>query len=362
MQGMTDIIVSNHEDHSRFRRNLSHAFSDRALRQQEPLLREHIEKLFQKLSDRTETALDLVRWYNFTTFDIMGDLAFGTQIGNLDKGDYTDWVSVIFQSVRAGTLMSEMTHWPLIRPILNRWIGKGLAEKRMAHWHRSFQEVDRRLQREAEGKNEKPDIWSFVLNAKDAQKMNINEMHANSQILMLAGTETTATLLSGLTWNLLMNPDKMAIVVKEVRDAFGSADEINIDTLLQLKYLNACFEEGLRCYPPVPTGLPRVVPKGGDLVCGQLVPEGVRDLILTLRLDFANVDDRQTSVSVHQLSTYRNPKNFARPTEFIPERWLGDPEFASDDRFAMQPFSYGPRNCIGKKYEIPRLCTDSHDS
>lgn len=38
--------------------------------------------------------------------------------------------------------------------------------------------------------------------------------------------------------------------------------------------------------------------------------------------------------------------------KFIPERWLGDPRFDSDRKDAFQPFSHGPRDCIGKKYVI----------
>ena len=42
-------------------------------------------------------------------------------------------------------------------------------------------------------------------------------------------------------------------------------------------------------------------------------------------------------------------RNFEDPDSFIPERWLKDPKYAGDDRTALQPFSFGPRNCIGKK-------------
>lgn len=38
------------------------------------------------------------------------------------------------------------------------------------------------------------------------------------------------------------------------------------------------------------------------------------------------------------------------PNEFIPERWLdSDSRFQNDKREVLQPFSLGPRNCIGKK-------------
>lgn len=41
--------------------------------------------------------------------------------------------------------------------------------------------------------------------------------------------------------------------------------------------------------------------------------------------------------------------NFKHPEKFIPERFLDDPEFANDSKTIMQPFSFGPRNCIGRK-------------
>jgi cytochrome P450 len=45
----------------------------------------------------------------------------------------------------------------------------------------------------------------------------------------------------------------------------------------------------------------------------------------------------------------RSTRNFKDPDAFIPERWLKDPQYATDDLGASQPFSFGPRNCIGKK-------------
>lgn len=61
--------------------------------------------------------------------------------------------------------------------------------------------------------------------------------------------------------------------------------------------------------------------------------------------------NKQTSVSVGYYSTFRASSNFADAESFIPERWLEgrDIKFESDNRECLQPFSYGPRNCIGKK-------------
>jgi cytochrome P450 len=48
-------------------------------------------------------------------------------------------------------------------------------------------------------------------------------------------------------------------------------------------------------------------------------------------------------------AAYRSGRNFRDPDAYIPERWLGDPQFATDERDVFHPFSYGHRNCIGKR-------------
>lgn len=148
-------------------------------------------------------------------------------------------------------------------------------------------------------------------------------------LLSIAGAETTASSLAGLFARLIYNPAVYNTLVSEIRSAFHSADDIKHSTILKLPYVNACISEGLRIHPPVPGGNIRVVPAGGDTVDGTFIPEG-------------------TTVSVGNWSASHSPQNFRDPDDFVPERWIGD-EYASDSKEAMQPFSMGPRNCIGKK-------------
>ena len=74
---------------------------------------------------------------------------------------------------------------------------------------------------------------------------------------------------------LLTNLNAYEKVKKEIRAAFQSQEEINLISVGQLRYLQACLEEGLRMYPPVANGLPRVCPLGGARILGILVPEDV---------------------------------------------------------------------------------------
>lgn len=59
-------------------------------------------------------------------------------------------------------------------------------------------------------------------------------------------------------------------------------------------------------------------------------------------------------VNMHPLTLFLNERHFFEATSFHPERWLSasvenlKSPFYNDDRAAVQPFSIGPRSCMGK--------------
>ena len=71
-------IAANDDDHARIRKLLSHAFSETALREQEPILSSYFDLFISRLSDQMGKALgskvDIALWYNLTTFDIIGSV------------------------------------------------------------------------------------------------------------------------------------------------------------------------------------------------------------------------------------------------------------------------------------------------
>lgn len=65
------IMRADNVSHARQRKLVSHAFSERALKDQEPLLRGYAELLIEKLTHAAAKGeVNMVAWYNFTSFDV----------------------------------------------------------------------------------------------------------------------------------------------------------------------------------------------------------------------------------------------------------------------------------------------------
>ncbi len=124
---------------------------------------------------------------------------------------------------------------------------------------------------------ERPDFMSHIMrHDKDGRQMSRKEIEANAEVLVVAGSETTATLLSGATYYLCMNPRQLEKVTAEVRDAFERDQDINAHALSKLENLLAVLMETSRLYPPVPGSVPRIT-VNGDTIAGQWVPPAVSE-------------------------------------------------------------------------------------
>lgn len=271
------IGTADRSTHSRMRKAFSHAFSDRALRKQEPLIQSYTDKMVSAINDIIEkdpsSSLDIVDIYNFITFDMMAELTFGEPLRLLDNKTYIPWVTAIFQGLKFMTLRGVLKKIPLLGILSEYLISTTLRKEFEAHFRFSSDLVDRRL---AQGEDTKPDIWHFVLGAKSEARLSVKEVHSNAAGLMVGGGETVATALSGLTYFLLENPAVLKQVTEEVRSAFASDGEITLLEITRLKYLGACLSESLRMYPPAAVGLPRIIPPEGADVRKELIPGGVR--------------------------------------------------------------------------------------
>ncbi|KAF7168575.1 hypothetical protein CNMCM5623_001557 [Aspergillus felis] len=325
--GVDSIIVARDDAHRRFRRLLSHPMSDKALNSQQEIIGGYVDQLIYELRRRCDEpgVVDMVRWFNFTSFDILGDLAFGESFGCLGSGVMHPWIELIFTSIKSVMDMQIIRRVPglftLILTVAGLRQNQDLQDQ--------FMFCQKKARERCSKETSRPDFMTYILRATEEKGMTQEEIEANAQILIMAGSETTASALSGTLYCLLKNPSALQKLRAEIHAAFQHESHITMRALQGLEYLNAVLQESMRVYPPVPCTFPRTTPRGGAMVCGGFVPAGY-------------------IVGVNQLAAMTSAENFARPLQFAPERWLGDEQYQHDIRKAYQPFSYGPRNCLGK--------------
>lgn len=272
------IIVSNRENHRRQRRQLGHAFSEAALFEQQKTIMQYIDLLLDGLSREAEKGvpLDIVRWLNFTTFDIIGDLAFSESFHGLESGgNYHPWVAIFFELLRGNAAIRFGSAYPRLMPIIKAMVGGERMKSGAEHRRMSREKAENRLKAGQLSESGRRDFMTYMLKEGkgEGSGMSRDEIMQNSPLLVIAGSETTATALSGFFFYNGTNPDIMETLKREVREAFVDDSEMTIKSVAQLPYLHACIEESLRVYPPVVDTPPRVSP--GTEVNGEHVPAGV---------------------------------------------------------------------------------------
>ncbi|KAI4602264.1 hypothetical protein KJ359_009503 [Pestalotiopsis sp. 9143b] len=312
------------EVHARQRKALSHAFSAKALRGQETIVHEYVDLFIQQLSrlgNAGQKAIDASEAYNWVTFDIIGDLAFGESFNAVADGKENFWISIIFDGITSMMIEAAKQRVALVK-LFEPWlVAPRSADKLATHVQLSKDKARKRMQMGGDARRDVEDFFGHMIRKGSITEQ---EMTDQARTLIVAGSETTATTLSGVTWYLLHNPECLARLQHEIRGTFSSMDEITGDSTAGLKYLHGVIEEGLRMFPAVSVSLPRYSP--GAVIDGHYVPAGV-------------------IVSNSGYGMTRDSRFWHDPESFKPERWIG--ENHQDELRASQPFSTGPRACLG---------------
>lgn len=334
--------------HARKRRVLSHAFSDGAVRSMENHVLAHVRQFCANLGERSgfsrsfgdekkewTPAKNISDQANYMTFDVMGDLCFGKAFGMLERPDNRFAIDMVTNAAHRHLMCG--TYLPLHEYHADKILFHKIAGMRARYMQFSKAQA---AERQKMGLDvDRKDFFYYLLKAKDPETgkgFSTPELWGESNLLIIAGSDTTSTALAAAIFYLVHNPKVMEKLAAEVRAAFSEVEEIRSGSALsRLAYLRACIDEAMRLSPSVGGVLPRQVLPGGIEIDGQQVPEG-------------------TVVGVPHYAIHHNPDYYPHPFEYKPERWIAEsePNVTSNSVSLVQsafcPFSIGPRGCIGK--------------
>jgi len=179
---------------------------------------------------------------------------------------------------------------------------------------------------------ERVDLLSKLQAGTDehGQPLGRAELTAEALTFLIAGSDTTSNSVTAIINHLAANPVVQARLQQELDQHWMDDDPVaTSDQVQHFPYLDACIKEGLRIHSTIALGLPRVIPEGGLIVCGHFFPAG-------------------SVVGVPIYTLHRDPDIWGNdPDVYRPERWF-DTEKATAMHKAFNPFSLGPRACVGR--------------
>ncbi|OHW95095.1 cytochrome p450, partial [Colletotrichum incanum] len=325
------------KDHQRLRKALQPAFTDRALKHQEPIQQHHTDHLVYKIEQESygNGIIDLTPHLSQAIWDIISDLSFGEpllkdQLSKFERLKTTFcMVSPLLEALQV--LLAVPGAQALIHILVD------LVP--LLFWLRTNILPSARLRKRCQRQDSNEDFLTAIMRCRDMDiQMTDKELQSNSSLLVMVGYDTTATSLSATMNLLLRHPKYLAALKKELECRYHSPNDMHATSLGQLPVLNGCIQEALRLFPPANgKGTNRTSP--GVMIDGVYIPRGI-------------------NVSADMYTIQRSPAYWARPDAFCPERWFHngpDTEFANDVRSSHCPFLLGPRMCIGRAVALQSM-------
>ncbi|GIJ90120.1 hypothetical protein Asppvi_009070 [Aspergillus pseudoviridinutans] len=301
-----------------------------------------IQDLFALLPRDGKTVVDLQELFFRYTIDSATEFLFGQSVGALKKSQSELGFAQAFHYAQKA-IITRGTLGPLAvfyrdrnadecnrvcREFVQRFVDEAFQAVEVRRDYKAGEE-------QAETKRQKR-IFSHELAWRTSDRRRVLDELMN---VLLAGRDTTASLLGNLFFMLAKDPAIWDKLRREVAGLQGRAP--TYEELRGLRYVQCCINESLRLHPVVPRNERQavrdtVLPLGGgsDGLSPVFVPKG-------------------TIVSYNVYAMHRRPDFYGPDAEeFRPERWE---DGKLQPRWGYLPFNGGPRICIGQRYALTEV-------
>ncbi|CAI0625994.1 unnamed protein product [Linum tenue] len=221
-------------------------------------------------------------------------------------------------------------------PVL-RWIGYGGLERRMwraqgksdAFFQRLIEEHRSNKPREEGGGGRKTTMIDAMLSLQESEPETYTDdvIKGQAMIVILAGTDTTATLIEWVMAALLNHPEILSKARTEIDNVVGNSRIVEESDCPNLPYLQLIIKETFRLYPPAPTLMPHQSSEDCT-VGGYSIAKG-------------------TMLLINAWAIHRDAAIWKDPTRFRPERHGGGGGAGGVDGYKLLSYGMGRRSCPG---------------
>lgn len=308
------ILLQDGQEHARTRRLMYPAFHGKAIASYFDTIQTIVQNFLKDWGERG--TIPLTSDFRKLTLIVASRLFLGTQTDS-EVEQTSQWFTQLIAGrlalLRLDTPFTLYGRSQAARRKLQAFLRTTIAERqRQGNLHQSR------------------DILGLLLAAEDEEGNHLSETEVINQALLLlfAGHETTATLLSWLLFELGSHPEWRDRLRLEQAEVVGN-EPLSLSHLKQFPQLTYALKEAERLYPPV-YSIPRGVVKDIEYA-GYHIPAG-------------------WYVDVSPMLTHHLPELYPNPELFDPDRFAPPREEDKKHPFALIGFGSGPHSCLGFEF------------
>lgn len=202
-------------------------------------------------------------WFNYYSFDVMGDLAFGKSFGMLRSGK-THFAMDLLQKAMLPLGILGPISWAI--PVMATAPIIGAEFRRFFLWCANQVEERRKM------KVEVPDITTWLLKDPKGDRLWLD---GDARLIVVAGSDTTAIAMTHLFYYLASNPPQVDKLRAELKTLISPDKPFSAKDVQYGEHLNGLINETLRMHPPVPSGTFRTTPEEGITIDGVYIPGNI---------------------------------------------------------------------------------------
>ncbi|XVE52785.1 hypothetical protein DITRI_Ditri02bG0151600 [Diplodiscus trichospermus] len=311
--------------------SLKRVQSFRAIREEE------VAGFIRQISSRAGSPVYLRKRLQSLTYGIISRAAFGVKYE--DQDDFTLFVQELKDAMNGFTLVDVFPSLKLVHAISG-------ATSKFKKLHRNFDKILQNIIEQHRAKKataqsckeEANDLVNVLLNLQDCGDLGIpltdSTIKAVIQDIFGGGGDTASITIEWAISEMLKNPRVLRKAQTEVRQSIGGKGDFNEKRLEDLKYLKSVIKETLRLHPP-----------------GSMIPRECRE---SCEINGYEIPAK-TKVIVNAWAIGRDPKYWAEPEKFYPERYHDSSIEFKGANFEFIPFGAGRRICPGMAFGIPNI-------
>lgn len=328
--GLVNLLSINQPKWKYLRSKMTPSLTGQKLKRMVPLMFERGDPMLKFIDKATA---DDDGWKHFElktlsskyTTDVISSLAFGITTNSFDENDVAFWEAgqKILSGLKRNIILMLLFFVPEVAPFIEP-ITKPPAE----FFRRIFWDSMNTREKVGNVRGDMIDSFLALKNGPQSEdfKFEGDNLLAQAVAFYVAGFEASSTAIAFAIYELACHPEYEERLYEEIKKILAKGEELSMDNINEMTFLDAIVTETLRLYPPLP----------------QVDRVALRDY----NLPGTNLTIKKgTSVFVSINGINRDSRYFSEPTVFNPLRTRNE-QYDFTGSFA---FGIGPRSCVGQR-------------